>query len=74
MDSGSQAHKSSKDPSDPKQCVTLAMFSANGTRIGSAHIHEDGTYNDFPSRAGKAGVKEPVESSSKPSSEPESKA
>ncbi|KAB8253551.1 hypothetical protein BDV32DRAFT_156041 [Aspergillus pseudonomiae] len=53
---GDQSHKSSKDPSDPKDVVTLAMFSERGTRLGSAHIHEDGTFNDFPSRAGKASV------------------
>ncbi|KAB8270695.1 hypothetical protein BDV30DRAFT_161825 [Aspergillus minisclerotigenes] len=38
---GDKAHKSPKDPSDPKEVVTLAMFSERGTRLGSAHIHED---------------------------------
>ncbi|RAH84390.1 hypothetical protein BO86DRAFT_242394 [Aspergillus japonicus CBS 114.51] len=61
---GSQAHKSSKDPTDPKNCVTLAMFSERGTRIASAHIHEDGTFNDFPSRAGRAGIQEVAKSDS----------
>lgn len=56
--SGSQAHLSRKDPSDTKPCVTLAMYSASGTRFASAHIHEDGTFNDFQSRAGKSGVQD----------------
>ncbi|GIK01781.1 hypothetical protein Aspvir_005822 [Aspergillus viridinutans] len=64
---GSQAHKSVKDPSDPKQCVTLSMFSEKGTRIGSAHIHEDGTFKDFPSRAGRTGIQDTAKADSKSS-------
>ncbi|KAK2752470.1 hypothetical protein FQN54_008132 [Arachnomyces sp. PD_36] len=53
---GSQAHKSSKDPLDPKNVVTLAMYDENDVRVGSAHIHEDGTFTDHPSRAGESKV------------------
>ncbi|DAA78391.1 TPA_exp: hypothetical protein A8136_4367 [Trichophyton benhamiae CBS 112371] len=50
---GSQAHKSTKDPSDTKSVVTLAMYDEKGVRVGSAHIHEDGTFTDKMTRSGR---------------------
>ncbi|KAI2794150.1 hypothetical protein POX_a00740 [Penicillium oxalicum] len=50
---GAKAHKSSKDPSDPDDVLTIAFYSQNGTRLLSGHIHENGTYKLAESRAGK---------------------
>ncbi|KAM5441266.1 hypothetical protein MferCBS31731_003695 [Microsporum ferrugineum] len=50
---GSQAHKSTKDPADTKHVVTLAMYDENDVRVGSAHIHEDGTFTDKMTRSGR---------------------
>lgn len=35
--------------------VTLGLLTAAGTRIGSVHIHLDGTFKFFASRAGRQG-------------------
>ncbi|PYH99826.1 hypothetical protein BO71DRAFT_394047 [Aspergillus ellipticus CBS 707.79] len=50
---GAKAHKSSKDPSDPDDVITIGFYSQNGTRLLSGHVHENGTYKLAESRAGK---------------------
>ena len=50
---GAKAHKSSKDVNETQEVITIGFFSANGTRVGSAHAREDGTYAFFTSRAGR---------------------
>ncbi|KAM5463192.1 hypothetical protein MauCBS54593_007602 [Microsporum audouinii] len=50
---GAKAHKSSSDPSDPENVLTLGFFSQNGTRILSGHVHLSGTFKLAESRAGK---------------------
>ncbi|RBQ86393.1 hypothetical protein VDGD_20757 [Verticillium dahliae] len=50
---GAKAHKSSKDPNETQDVITLGFYSARGTRIGSAHAREDGTYTFQASRAGR---------------------
>ncbi|KAF9885148.1 hypothetical protein FE257_000674 [Aspergillus nanangensis] len=50
---GAKAHKSSKDPSDLDDVLTIAFYSQNGTRLLSGHVHENGTYKLAESRAGK---------------------
>ncbi|CAK1362661.1 uncharacterized protein RHO25_007083 [Cercospora beticola] len=51
---GAQPHKSSKDPNDPKQVITISYHTAKGTRVTSVHVHDDNTFVEFPSRnAGK---------------------
>ncbi|KAL1587939.1 hypothetical protein WHR41_03409 [Cladosporium halotolerans] len=47
---GSQPHKSSKDPSDQKDVITISYHTAKGTRVTSVHVHDDGTFIEFPSR------------------------
>lgn len=53
LDRGAKPHKSSKDPSDPDDVLTIAFYSQNGTRLLSGHVHENGTYKLSESRAGK---------------------
>ncbi|GIJ99640.1 hypothetical protein Aspvir_003641 [Aspergillus viridinutans] len=50
---GAKAHKSSKDPTDPDDVITVGFYSQNGTRLLSGHVHADGTYKLTESRAGK---------------------
>jgi hypothetical protein len=52
---GSKPHKSAKDPSDPKEVVTVSYHTASGTRVTSVHAHEDSTYKEFPSRNANKG-------------------
>ncbi|EDN09781.1 hypothetical protein I7I51_02200 [Histoplasma capsulatum] len=52
---GARAHRSSKDRNDSKDVITVALLTATGTRVGSAHFHLDGSFKFFPSRAGKLG-------------------
>ncbi|KAL4944940.1 hypothetical protein BDV06DRAFT_209816 [Aspergillus oleicola] len=47
-------HPSSKDRSDSKDVVTVGYYTANGTRYLSIHAHEDGTWTEFFSRAGRS--------------------
>ncbi|QPH02573.1 hypothetical protein C2857_006785 [Epichloe festucae Fl1] len=49
---GAMAHKSHKDPNETLKVITLTFYSSTGTRIGSAHAREDGTYSFRPSRSG----------------------
>ncbi|EGE01732.1 hypothetical protein TEQG_00776 [Trichophyton equinum CBS 127.97] len=51
---GTKPHQSSKDKSDKKDVVTVGYYTAKGTRILTIHAHEDGTWVEFLSRAGKA--------------------
>ncbi|EEQ28142.1 hypothetical protein McanMca71_006985 [Microsporum canis] len=50
---GALAHKSSKDPSDPHDVITLGFFSQNGTRFLSGHVHLDGSFKLAESRSGR---------------------
>ncbi|TWU72921.1 hypothetical protein ED733_004840 [Metarhizium rileyi] len=50
---GAMAHKSHKDANETQNVITLTFYSIQGTRIGSAHVREDGTYSFLASRAGK---------------------
>ncbi|ODA80586.1 hypothetical protein RJ55_03545 [Drechmeria coniospora] len=50
---GAKAHKSSKDPTETQNVITLAFYSIKGTRVGSAHACEDGGFTFHPSRAGR---------------------
>ncbi|GIK07237.1 hypothetical protein Aspvir_002895 [Aspergillus viridinutans] len=52
---GSKAHPSSKDREDKQQVITVGLHTNAGTRIGSLHVHQDGTFKFFPSRAGRQG-------------------
>ncbi|KAK1965900.1 hypothetical protein LY78DRAFT_703343 [Colletotrichum sublineola] len=38
---------------ESQDVITLVFYSARGTRIGSAHAREDGTYTFQSSRAGR---------------------
>ncbi|PYH93056.1 hypothetical protein BO71DRAFT_328622 [Aspergillus ellipticus CBS 707.79] len=52
---GARAHYSSKDRSDNEKVITVGLATASGTRIGSVHVHMDGSSKFFPSRAGREG-------------------
>ncbi|KAG5760586.1 hypothetical protein H9Q72_011301 [Fusarium xylarioides] len=54
---GAKAHKSSRDPTDPDDVITLAFYSVNGTRLLSGHVHENGSYKLAESRMGKGKAK-----------------
>ncbi|KAE8349568.1 hypothetical protein BDV28DRAFT_160385 [Aspergillus coremiiformis] len=41
---GSQPHKSYDDPDDPKDVISIRFLSENDTRLGTAHVHEDGSF------------------------------
>lgn len=49
------AHMSSKDKDDPKEVITVGLQTNSGTRVGSVHLHVDGTWKFFASRAGREG-------------------
>ena len=44
---------SSKDKTDNQKVVTVGYYTQKGTRYCSIHAHEDGTWKEFFSRAGK---------------------
>ncbi|KAE8400350.1 hypothetical protein BDV37DRAFT_209628 [Aspergillus pseudonomiae] len=52
---GSRAHKSSKDREDKENVITVGLQTNSGTRIGSLHVHLNGTFKFFASRAGREG-------------------
>ncbi|KAL1979091.1 hypothetical protein VTN96DRAFT_7026 [Rasamsonia emersonii] len=52
---GARAHLSSKDRSDRQLVITVGLATNSGTRVGSVHVHVDGTFKFFPSRAGREG-------------------
>ncbi|KAK2865346.1 hypothetical protein FQN49_003672 [Arthroderma sp. PD_2] len=47
-------HTSSKDKTDKKPVVTVGYHTQSGTRLLTIHAHEDGTWKEFYSRAGKS--------------------
>ncbi|OJD10174.1 hypothetical protein AJ78_08704 [Emergomyces pasteurianus Ep9510] len=54
---GARAHKSSNDPKDPFPVITIGLLTTENSkdRIGSIHVHFDGTFKFFPSRKGDLG-------------------
>lgn len=52
---GSKAHLSSKDRSDKQNVLTVGLQTHKGTRVGSVHIHADGTFKFLASRVGREG-------------------
>ncbi|KAI3015120.1 Transcription factor S-II (TFIIS), central domain family protein [Aspergillus niger] len=52
---GARAHFSSKDRADKQMVITIGLSTASGTRVGSVHVHMDGSFKFFPSRIGKEG-------------------
>ncbi|KXT08416.1 hypothetical protein AC579_3808 [Pseudocercospora musae] len=40
---GSQPPKSRDDPSDKEDVISIRFFDANGKRIATGHLHQDGT-------------------------------
>jgi hypothetical protein len=42
---GSVPHKSHDDPSDPEEVISIRFKDENGSRLGTAHVHEDGSGN-----------------------------
>ncbi|KAI8943644.1 hypothetical protein NX059_001629 [Plenodomus lindquistii] len=40
---GTRLHNSTDDPNDEKMVVSIRCFDTNGKRVGTAHVHEDGT-------------------------------
>ncbi|QSS49782.1 hypothetical protein I7I53_10231 [Histoplasma capsulatum var. duboisii H88] len=48
---GGRAHKSSNDPKDPFPVITIGLLTTENSkdRIGSIHVHFDGTFKFFPS-------------------------
>ncbi|EER27199.1 hypothetical protein CPC735_025350 [Coccidioides posadasii C735 delta SOWgp] len=54
---GGRAHKSSNDPKDPFPVITVGLLTTENSkdRIGSIHVHFDGTFKFFPSRKGDLG-------------------
>ncbi|OJD22027.1 hypothetical protein ACJ73_06630 [Blastomyces percursus] len=51
---GTRPHHSSRDPADTKEVITVSYHDDNGTRLLSIHAHNDGTWNEFLSRAGRS--------------------
>lgn len=50
---GTTPHPSSKDKSETQNVVTVSYHTESGTRMCSIHVREDGTWAEFPSRAGR---------------------
>ncbi|RAL04887.1 uncharacterized protein BO80DRAFT_431477 [Aspergillus ibericus CBS 121593] len=48
-------HPSNRDKNDIKDIMTIGYHTKKGTRYLSIHAHEDGTWKEFLSRAGKHG-------------------
>ncbi|EHA19765.1 hypothetical protein ASPNIDRAFT_39193 [Aspergillus niger ATCC 1015] len=40
---------------DKQMVITIGLSTASGTRVGSVHVHMDGSFKFFPSRIGKEG-------------------
>nr|POE87757.1 hypothetical protein CFP56_10986 [Quercus suber] len=40
---GTELHQSHKDPTDPKKVISVQFLDAEGKRVGTGHLHEDGT-------------------------------
>ncbi|KAI5301263.1 hypothetical protein KEM55_007204, partial [Ascosphaera atra] len=50
---GSVAHRSHRDPDDEKEVITVALLNKDGGRLMTSHVHEDGSYRIWKSRAGR---------------------
>ncbi|KAK6442832.1 hypothetical protein LTR95_000938 [Oleoguttula sp. CCFEE 5521] len=48
-----QLHKSTSDPDESRRNVSFTVHTVNGTRLGSVHVREDGTYEEKLTRAGE---------------------
>lgn len=40
---GTELHQSHKDPTDPQKVISIQFLDAEGKRVGTGHLHEDGT-------------------------------
>ncbi|PYH94144.1 hypothetical protein BO71DRAFT_399124 [Aspergillus ellipticus CBS 707.79] len=40
---GTELHKSHKDPTDPLKVISVQFLDDEGKRVGTGHLHEDGT-------------------------------
>ncbi|GFF62716.1 hypothetical protein IFM60648_00699 [Aspergillus lentulus] len=40
---GTELHKSHKDPTDPKKVISIQFLDQEKKRVGTGHLHEDGT-------------------------------
>lgn len=40
---GTELHRSHKDPTDPQDVISIKFFDEDGKRVGTGHVHEDGT-------------------------------
>ncbi|KAF2161842.1 hypothetical protein M409DRAFT_27898 [Zasmidium cellare ATCC 36951] len=40
---GTELHQSHKDPNDPKKVISIKFLDEEGKRVGTGHLHEDGT-------------------------------
>ncbi|KAF2167818.1 hypothetical protein M409DRAFT_53781 [Zasmidium cellare ATCC 36951] len=49
---GSKLHKSSKDPNEKLDVVTVSIHTEKGTRLESDHVREDGTSTQKTTRSG----------------------
>ncbi|RAH71361.1 uncharacterized protein BO66DRAFT_437383 [Aspergillus aculeatinus CBS 121060] len=38
-----ELHQSHKDPIDPKKVISIQLLDKNGNRVGTGHLHDDGT-------------------------------
>lgn len=50
---GTTPHKSSIDPTEDKNVITIGYYTEKGTRTLLIHARDDGTWKEFNSRAGK---------------------
>lgn len=64
-------HKSSKDPSDLKECITVGFYTLIGTRPCSGHAHADNSYKLVLSRSGRQSKGSAAEVSSAAMHDPE---
>ncbi|KAJ6105324.1 hypothetical protein N7523_010134 [Penicillium sp. IBT 18751x] len=40
---GTELHQSHKDPTDPKKVISIRFLDAEEKRVGTGHLHDDGT-------------------------------
>ncbi|KAJ6036064.1 hypothetical protein N7540_000343 [Penicillium herquei] len=40
---GTELHQSRKDPTDPKKVISIQFLDSDGKRVGTGHLHDDGT-------------------------------
>ncbi|KAJ5555934.1 hypothetical protein N7513_003576 [Penicillium frequentans] len=40
---GTELHQSHKDPTDLKKVISVQFLDAEGKRVGTGHLHDDGT-------------------------------